>query len=179
MNLPSLINSGRRRRSRSSAAVSSRGLLLLLVLPVGVLGQVHVLPPPLPLFLPLLGHFGPMLDDFDDVVVDVVQLALGPNRRLDVLGHFGLKFRSITLFDRLPDSNSNRNGIHLNASLDKVRGPAVGRRGDPADSPHAVQVVGHVHGEVVIDDVHRVARVDSAGCLGFNLTLGCYQLLIQ
>ena len=95
MNLPSLINSGRRRRSRSSATVSSRGLLLLLLLPVGVLGQVPVLPPPLPLFLPLLGHFGPMLDDSDDVVVDVVQLFLGSNRRLDVLGNFDLKLRLV------------------------------------------------------------------------------------
>ena len=76
--------------------MSSRGLLLLLlVLPVGVLGQVPVLPPPLPLFLPLLGHFGPMFDDSDDVVVDVVQLFLGSNRRLDVLGNFDLKLRLV------------------------------------------------------------------------------------
>ena len=32
-----------------------------------------------------------MRDDSDDVAVDVVQLALGPNRRLNVLGHSDLK----------------------------------------------------------------------------------------
>ena len=56
-------------------------------------------------------------------------------------------------------------GRHLNSSLHEVRGLAIGRRRDPADSPHAVQVVGHVQGEVVVYDVNSVARVDPPGCL--------------
>ena len=61
--------------------------------------------------------------------------------------------------------------VHLQPFLDEVRGLAAGRRGDPADPAHAVQVVGHVQREVVVDDVHRVAGVDSAGCLAGNSTL--------
>ena len=68
---------------------------LQLLLPVGVRGQLPVVPPRLPVLPPLPGHLGPVLDDPDDVVVDVGQLALGPNRRLDVLRHFDLKWRSI------------------------------------------------------------------------------------
>ena len=57
---------------------------------------------------------------------------------------------------------------HLSASLHEVRGLAVERGRHPADPPHAVEVVGHVHGEVVVHDVHRVARVDPPGCLGYD-----------
>ena len=57
---------------------------------------------------------------------------------------------------------------HLSASLHEVRGLAVDRGRHPADPPHAVKVVGHVHGEVVVHDVHRVARVDPPGCLGYD-----------
>ena len=60
-----------------------------------------------------------------------------------------------------------------------MRGLAIGRRRDPADPPHAMKVVGHVHGEVVIDDVHRVARVDTTGGLGLNLTLGNYNTILK
>ena len=57
---------------------------------------------------------------------------------------------------------------HLSASLHEVRGLAVERGRHPADPPHTVKVVGHVHGEVVVHDVHRVARVDPAGSLGYD-----------
>ena len=65
--------------------------LLLLLLLVGVRGQLPVVPPHLPLFLPLPGHLAPVLYNSDDVAVDVGQLALGPDRRLDVLHHSDLK----------------------------------------------------------------------------------------
>ena len=69
MNLPSfIINCGGRRRSSDPVLLR----LLRLLLPVGVRGQLPVVPPRLSLLLPLLGHLGTMRDDSDDVAVDVV-----------------------------------------------------------------------------------------------------------
>ena len=52
--------------------------------------------PRLPLLPPLPRHLAAVVDDPDDVVVDVVQLAARAHRRLHVLGYPDLKFRDVS-----------------------------------------------------------------------------------